>query len=502
MSKRPPELAVEGLTKVFPGTRALDDLSMSVEPGEVHAVLGENGAGKTTLLMILSGVYAPDSGRVLVRGEEVSFARAQDAQAAGIGTVFQEFSLVGRLTVAENVFASHLPTRWLGVLDRRRMAREARELLRTLGSELRPDRSVASLDVGERQLVEIAKALSLRASVLLLDEPTSALSAEEAATLFEVLRRLREQGIAIVFVSHRLAEVFEIADRITVLRDGRLVDTRRRDEITPDDAVRLMVGRELSVLYPGRTEETGPARLEVRGLRSGPVGPVDLVVHAGEIVGVAGLRGSGRSRLVRAIVGAERRDAGEILVDGSAVRIDRPWQAVGRGIAFVPAGRMEEALFPRMSLARNLVSTCLGLVTRLGIVRAAAERRLAERLVRRLGVRARDVEQLVQTLSGGNQQKAVLAKWLALEPRVLVVDEPTQGIDVGAKAEIHAILRELAEGGLAVLMISSELPELLGMCDRVLVMANGRVRGALRAEEATEEQVLALAAGTAGEEAA
>jgi ABC-type sugar transport system ATPase subunit len=501
VSEQPPELAVEGLTKAFPGTRALDDLSMTVEPGEVHAVIGENGAGKTTLLMILSGVYAPDSGRMLVRGEEVTFARPQDAQAARIGTVFQELSLVSRLTVAENIFASHLRTRAGGLLDRRRMRREAQELLHMLGSELRPDRTVASLDVGERQLVEIAKALSLHASVLLLDEPTSALSAQEAATLFAILDSLREQGIAIVFVSHRLAEVFDVADRITVLRDGRLVGTYLREEITPDDAVRLMVGRELAVLYPERAKETGDARLTVRGLRSGPVGPVDLVVHAGEIVGIAGLRGAGRSTLVRALVGAAPRDAGEILVDRRKARIDRPWQSVEQGIAFVPADRKEEALFPRMSLARNVVSASLGLVTRLGIVRGAEERRLAEGLTRRLGVRARGVDQLVETLSGGNQQKAALAKWLALEPRVLVVDEPTQGIDVGAKAEIHAFLRELAERGAAVLMVSSELPELLGMCDRILVLVNGRVRAVLPAEGTSEEQVLALAAGTAEEAA-
>jgi ABC-type sugar transport system ATPase subunit len=501
MSERPPELAVESLTKAFPGTRAIDDLSLSVEGGEVHAVIGENGAGKTTLLMILSGVYTPDAGRMLMRGEEVAFARPQDAQAAGIGTVFQELSLIGRLTIAENVFASHLPTHGPGVLDRPRMRREAGELLRLLGSDLRPDRAVASLDVGERHLVEIAKALSLRARVLLLDEPTSALSAEEAATLFAVLRRLKEQGIAIVFVSHRLAEVFEIADRITVLRDGRLVGTYLREEITPDDAVRLMVGRALSVLYPERGDGAGEARLTVRGLRSGPVGPVDLVVRAGEIVGLAGLRGSGRSRLARAIVGAVPRDAGEILVDGRKVRIDGPWQAVEHGIAFVPADRMEEALFPRMSLARNLVSAGLGRVTRLGLVRAAEERRLAEELMRRLDVRARGVDQVVQTLSGGNQQKTVLAKWLALTPRVLIVDEPTQGIDVGAKAQIHAFLRELAQRGMAVLMVSSQLPALLGMCDRIVVMVNGGVRAALSAEATTEEQVLALAAGTATEAA-
>jgi ribose transport system ATP-binding protein len=491
----PAALAVEELTKSFPGTRALDDLSFDVRAGEVHAVVGENGAGKTTLLMLLSGVYEPDAGRILVRGEEVSFARPSDAIAAGIGTVFQELSLVDGMTVAENVFANRAPAR-LGVIDRRRMERDTRALLGLLGSNLRPDRRVGSLGLGDRQVVEIAKALSLEARVLLLDEPTSALSAQEASALFELIRRLTGQGIAVVFVSHRLAEVFEIGDRITVLRDGRKVASYLRGECDEATVVRSMVGRVLSDLYPPRAESPGPPVVELRGVRSGEVGPIDLELRSGEIVGFAGLRGSGRSRVGRVIAGVERLDAGELRLDGTQTRLSPP-RALRRGIVMIPADRKGEGLFRRMSLVRNLVAGSLGRVTSTGVVRRSAERALAERLRRELDIRARSVDQVVERLSGGNQQKAMVGRSIAARPRVLVVEEPTQGVDVGAKAEIHALLRSLASDGMAVMMISSDLPEVLGVSDRVAVMAGGRLRAMLDAAAASEEEVMAFAAGTA-----
>ena len=495
----PPALAVTGLSKSFTGTQALAGLSFDVGAGEVHAVVGENGAGKTTLLMLLSGVYGPDEGRISVRGERVSFSRPSDAIAAGIGTVFQELSLVDGMTVAENVFANRAPTRWLGVIDKRRMDREARALLGLLGSNLRPDRPVASLGVGDRQVVEIAKALSLDARALLLDEPTSALSAQETETLFGLIRRLTSQGMAVVFVSHRLAEVFEIGDRITVLRDGRKVATFARGEVDEDGVVRAMVGRVLSDLYPDRADSPGQPLIELHGVCSGEVGPIDLELRRGEILGVAGLRGSGRSRLGRVIAGAERLDGGQLWLDGKPVRLRSPSYAVRRGIALIPADRKGEGLFRRMSLKRNLVAGSLRLVSRRGLVRAGAERRLAEQLRRELDIRARSVDQTVERLSGGNQQKTVLARRIATRPRVLVVDEPTQGVDVGAKAEIHSLLRSLASDGMTVAVISSDLPEVLGLSDRVAVMAAGRLRAVLDASSASEEEVMRLAAGTAGQ---
>ena len=491
----PPTLAVEGLTKTYPGTRALADFSLELRPGEVHGLIGENGAGKTTLLMILSGVVALDSGRIAMSGNEVRFASPREAQAAGIGTVFQELSLVDGLTVAENVFANRAPAGPLGWLDRRRLYRETRSLLRLLGSDLSPNRRVGALTTGGRQIVEIAKALSLRAQVLLLDEPTSALSIEESRKLFAVIARLKAQGIAVLFVSHRLAEVFEIADRITIMRDGQLVGSYDRTELNPEQAVRLMVGRVLSTLYPPRAQVVGAPRLELRSVQSGPVGPVDLTIHAGEIVGLAGLRGSGRTRLVRALFGLERIDVGNVLIDGRPVQLRSPWHAVGRRIGMVPSDRKAEGVFPRMSLERNLLSAALGRITRMGMIQPGSSRRLGGELIRALGIRARGLDQVIVRLSGGNQQKAVLARWVATSSNVLIVDEPTQGIDVGAKAEIHRLLRQLASDGKAVLMVSSDLPELLGMCDRIAVMAGGRVQAVLEGRSATEEGVMTLAAG-------
>ena len=487
--------AVEGLTKSFPGTIAVDDLSFEVRAGHVHALIGENGAGKTTLLLMLSGVMAPDKGRILVAGEAVHFTSPRDAQLAGIGTVFQELSLVHELTVAENVFANRAPTGLLDVIDRRRMERQAGELLQILGSTVQPRDRVRDLGLGAQQEVEIAKALSLNATILLLDEPTSALSTAEVKTLFRVVARLKRQGMAIVFVSHRLGEVFEIADRITILRDGRLVGTYDRGAIDPDRAVRLMVGRPLSTLYPPRASEVGPLLLEVRGLQTGRVGPLDLDVRAGEIVGLAGLRGSGRSQVARALFGAARVQAGEIRLLGKPVRWRGPRRAVKAGIAFVPSDRKEDGIFPRMSVADNLVPVALGKVSRAGFVVAPELRRLASRLVQDFRIRTAGLDQAMSRLSGGNQQKALLAKCLAVQPRFLIVDEPTQGIDVGAKAEIHALLRELAGRGVGILMVSSDLPEVLGMCDRIVVMAGGRVRAVLAGKDATEEQVMEFAAG-------
>jgi ribose transport system ATP-binding protein len=490
-------VAVEAVSKAFPGTLALDRVSLAVQPGEVHAVVGENGAGKSTLLLVLAGVHPPDAGRILVAGREVTFAGPREAQQAGIGTVFQELSLVDGRSVTENVMVAGAPTR-AGLLDRRGMVAATRSVLAQLGCELRPDRPVGTLDPGDRQMVEIAKALALDARVLLLDEPTATLSRQETRTLLGVLARLRRRRIAVVFVSHRLAEVFEVADRITILRDGRLVGTFPRRAIDPDAAVRAMVGRVLDETYPPRPAPAAldpqvPPRLELRGLRCGPVGPVDLRVAAGEVVGLAGLKGAGRSRLLRAVFGAEAADAGAVLVDGRPVRLGTPWRSLRQHLAFVPADRRRDGVFPRRSLADNLVVSALPALCAGGILRPRRLSSLAARLVGDFGITARGTGQPIAELSGGNQQKAMLARALAAAPRTLLVDEPSQGIDVGARAAVHRLLRRCADGGMAILMISSDLPELLGVCDRVAVMARGTLRGVLDAREATEERVLALA---------
>jgi ABC-type sugar transport system ATPase subunit len=488
-------LSVGGLSKSFAGTRALRSVSLDVHPSEIHALIGENGAGKTTFLMIVSGVFPPDRGHVVVDGRKMRFTTPRDAQAAGIGTVFQELSLAPALTVAENIFAGRAPARW-GLIDRRQMHRRARDLLRMLGSDIPPDAPLSHLGRGALQAVEIAKALSLDARVFLMDEPTASLSRDETEAVFRVLRRLTERGIGVVFVSHRLGEVFEVADRITVLRDGRLVGTFKRDEITTEQAVRSMVGRELSALYPERTPPSEKVRLELLGVRSGPVGPVNLHIRGGEIVGLAGLRGAGRSRLARAVVGAAPLGGGVVRIDGEPIRSRSPAEALRYGVAYVPADRARDGLFPRMTLAENLTAVALRSVAPGGVLRGRMVTALAERLRSELGVRAAALDQPVRELSGGNQQKVMLAKWLASRPRVLIVDEPTQGIDVGAKAEVHRLLRDLATEGLAVLLISSDLPEILGMSDRIAVMAGGRLRGVLEGSTATEEEVLSLAAET------
>lgn len=487
-------LAVEELTKAYPGTLALEAVDIRLRAGEIHAVIGENGAGKTTLLLLLSGVVPPNGGRILMDYEEVHFANPRDAQDAGIGIVFQELSLANNLTVAENIYANRIPSNALGLINRRLMVAETEAILAQLGSDIRADEHLGALSVGDRQLVEIAKALSLDAKVLLMDEPTSALSHEEADVLFGVLHRLARDGIGIIFVSHRLAEVFQIADRITILRDGRLVGTHPKVDITPEFAAASMVGRTVSDLYPDRADEVGTARLEVRGLRTTRIGPVDLAVSAGEIFGLAGLRGAGRTRIVRAVCGVERAEAGEIHLDGRQAEITRPWHAARHGIGYVPANRKDEGIFAGMTVAENLSSAALERVSRGGIIRRHDVHDFARSLIDEFGIRAASVDQPMSELSGGNQQKCLLARWLVLRPRVLVVDEPTQGIDVGSKADIHRLLREIAAAGTAVLVVSSEMPEVLGLCDRIAVVAKGRIRGVLQGADATEEDIIALAA--------
>ncbi len=486
-----PILALEGVSKSFAGVKALKDVSFDVRPGEVHALMGENGAGKSTLIKVMAGVHAPDTGEIRVNGAVVRFASPREARAAGIATVYQELLLFPELSVAENIFLGHAPRTTMNALDWTKMRDEARRLLDELDShDLDVDARVGSLSVANRQRVEIAKALSQDARVLIMDEPTAALSDTDARRLMDVVRRLRDRGVAIVYVSHRMPEIFALATRVTVLRDGAYVGTHDIGAITEGELVSMMVGRPVDQLFPKVDTEIGAPILELRNVSyRDEVEDISLTLRAGEIVGIAGLIGSGRTELALTIFGITPATSGEILLDGRPVTITDPKQARDLGIAYVPEDRGLQGLIKPQTIRENLSLALLDRISTATIVDRAKETSLAKELIQRFGIRARGPEQRVRQLSGGNQQKVVLAKWVATEPRVLIMDEPTRGIDVGAKAEIHALMSRLAGQGLAVLMISSELPEVLGMSDRVLVMNNGRLVAEFDRDAATPDSV-------------
>ncbi|WP_047469360.1 sugar ABC transporter ATP-binding protein [Streptomyces sp. M10] len=485
-------LTMQGVSKSFLGVRVLHDVDLDLCEGEVHALVGENGAGKSTLMKILAGEHVPDAGRLTLDGTPRSFTHPAQAQAAGIGVIHQEFALLEHRTVAENVFLGREPGRF-GLVDRRTMERRTAELLGEIDETgITPRTPVHTLSVARRQTVEIVKALASDVRVLVMDEPTAPLAEHEVARLAALVRRLAARGLGILYISHRLREVFDLSQRITVLKDGRRVTTL--DTAATDSAavVRAMVGRDLDAYYPprARPEEIGESVLTVEGGANDRLAGIDLTVRAGEVVGVAGLQGSGRTSLVRALFGAAPFTAGTMTVAGRPLRPTRPREAIRAGVALVTEDRKGEGLALRQSVRDNAL-----LVTRAVPGRARpASARGAAALLERVRLRASADTQEVQYLSGGNQQKVVIAKWLAARPRVLLFDEPTRGVDVGAKAAIHTLVRELAAEGLAVLIVSSELPELLGMSDRVLVMADGRLAGELPAG-ATEEAVMRVATG-------
>ncbi|MEI7030280.1 sugar ABC transporter ATP-binding protein [Streptomyces pratensis] len=489
-------LRVEGLRKTFPGVVALDNVDFDLRRGEVHVLLGENGAGKSTLIKMLSGACRPDRGRILADGREVRIDGAQDAERLGIATIYQEFNLVPDLTVAENIFLGRQPRRF-GLVDHRRMREDAQKLLRRVGVHVRPDARVRDLGIARLQMVEIAKALSLNARVLIMDEPTAVLTSEEVDKLFAIVRHLREEGVGIVFITHHLDEIAALGDRVTVLRDGRSVD--QVPASTPEDElVRLMVGRSIEQQYPRERPAAGATLLSVRGLtRDGAFHDVSFDVRAGEVVGLAGLVGSGRTEVARAVFGADPYDAGAVDVRGERLaRHDVP-AAMRAGIGLVPEDRKGQGLVLDASVQENLGLVTLRSASRSGLVDLKGQRAAAARIAEQLDVRMSGLGQHVRTLSGGNQQKVVIGKWLLADTKVLILDEPTRGIDVGAKVEIYQLVNELTASGHAVLMISSDLPEVLGMSDRVLVMAQGRIAGELPAGEATQDAVMALAVSAA-----
>jgi rhamnose transport system ATP-binding protein len=482
--------------KSYGAVRALHDGNLSLRAGEVRALMGENGAGKSTLVKVLGGVVRRDAGEMLVDGTSVDFHSPHDARDAGIAVIYQEPTLFPDLSVAENVVMGYHPLGALKRIDRGAMHRQVQGLLDRLGVRLDPERPVRGLSIADQQIVEIAKALSFDARVLIMDEPTAALSGPEVERLFGVVRTLREHGSAVLFISHRLEEVFAVCDTVTVMRDGAVVHDAAIADITPDELVRRMVGRELTALFPKQDAKVGEPVLSVHRLtREGVFFDISFDVRAGEIVALAGLVGAGRSEVARAIFGIDRADAGHVEVAGNRLAPGRPLAAMRAGIGFVPEDRRQQGLVMDLSIARNTALTRMRSLSRGGLIRSSAENGLAREWAARLQLKFHRLEDSVGTLSGGNQQKVVLGKWLATDPKVLIVDEPTRGIDVGTKAEVHRLMSELAGQGVAVLMISSELPEVLGMADRVLVMHEGRLTGELSRAEADEESVIRLATG-------
>jgi ribose transport system ATP-binding protein len=494
-------LRMVGISKAFPGVQALQDVDFEVDAGEVVALVGENGAGKSTLMKILSGVYRKDAGHIFLQGQEVDIQSPHHAQQLGIAIIYQEFNLTPNQSAAANIFITREPRqrgvgRILNFVDRHRMEQEAQKLLDHFGARVSAKALIHGLSVAQQQMVEVAKALAVDARIIVMDEPTSALGEDEVETLFEIVGALKAQGIAVVFITHRLEEVFRIADRVVVLRDGKRVGSMLIGEATTDQVIQRMVGRELTALFQKEVAEIGEPLLQVRGLtRRGVVHDVSFTLRRGEILGFAGLVGAGRTETVRLIFGADHRDAGEILMDGRPVRIASPVDAVAAGIGFVPENRATQGLVLGLPVLENVVLPTLDEHAKVGWVDQDGLRRTAQEYVDRLNVRTPHLRQKAMFLSGGNQQKVVVAKWLAAQPKVLIMDEPTRGIDVGAKAEVHALMSHLAQAGMGIIMISSELPEILGMSDRILVMSEGRVAAILDRAEADQETIMSYASG-------
>jgi ABC-type sugar transport system ATPase subunit len=495
-------IGIDRVTKRFPGVVALQDVSFDVRAGELHAVVGENGAGKSTLMKILSGVIPDYEGKLFIRGEVARFTGTRDAEKAGVGIIHQELNLVEDLSAAANVFLGREKRTRLGLLDDRAMERAAGELLRDLECHVSPRQPVRDCRVGDQQLIEIAKALSLETDILIMDEPTSALSESEVARLFRVIGRLRRRGVTILYISHKMDEIFRLAERITVLRDGRHVRTLDRPATTPREVTHLMVGREIENVDLGGERAPGEVVLRVRGLslpwtghaRQWRLRDIGFSLRRGEILGIAGLMGAGRTELLECLFGSSPEPpSGSILLEGKEVRFDHPEEARRAGVALVPEDRKRLGLFPRMSVCENITLCMLHQAAVAGVLRFGRERRMAEDVVARLGVKTAGVGAAVTSLSGGNQQKTIIGRWLLTRPKVLLLDDPTRGVDVGAKAELYRLMARLCREGLGIIVTSSELPELLTLSDRILVLCEGRLTAEFSRAEATEQRIMEAA---------
>lgn len=493
-----PILSLSSISKSFPGVQALDSVNLEVYPGEIHALVGENGAGKSTLMRIISGASSKDSGSMKWRGYEVDIKTPIEAQNLGIAMIHQELALVPYIDIGKNIFLGREPQGKIpGLIDWSNLYQASSDILDSLGLNISPRTIIKDLSIAQQQMIEIAKSLSMDASLLVMDEPTSALTDREVETLFEQMSRLRSEGVSIIFISHRLEEVYRVADKVTVLRDGRWIGTHPADSLSENEIVKMMVGRELVASKTHESHSTDVSVLRLNDVHtSGIVRGVSLDLKEGEILGIAGLVGAGRTELLEAIFGVRHITQGQILLEGEQIELDSPSKAIHSGVGFVPEDRKAQGLFLNMGVRQNIVLAALDTLTRLGIVLRTRANALTSSLIKQLDIRPPNQQQRVRNLSGGNQQKVVIARWLALEPRVLLLDEPTRGIDVGAKSEIHALLDQMAKTGVAILMVSSELPEILSVCDRILVMREGRLMLETEPDSTTQDEIMRVAAGT------
>lgn len=489
-------IEMSGIHKAFNGNVVLKDVQFQLGDGEIHALMGENGAGKSTMMKILTGIYERDAGVIKVDGEEVHFKSPKEAEAKGIAVIHQELNILPDLSVAENLFLGNEQTAGFGILKNKEMNKEATRILKQLGLDIDVRTLAGNLSVGKQQIIEIAKAIETNAKVIIMDEPTAALTDREIQTLFKTIHKLKAEGVSFVYISHRMEEIFSICDRITILRDGEYVGVRVIKETTFDEIVQMMVGRELGERFPGRNATIGDVKLELKGLtRPGLCEDINFSVRKGEIVALAGLMGAGRTEVAQAIFGHRKMSKGQIFIDGNEVKIKNPRQAKKLGIGFVTEDRKTQGLIVDFSIKENISMANFDKVSTSGMISRSKEKSFVSNFVKRLGVKTPTAELSAKSLSGGNQQKVVIAKWLGINPEILILDEPTRGVDIGAKKEIYQIMNELAEQGVAILMISSELPEVIGMSDRVLVMHEGKITGEVTGEEMTQEKIMHYATG-------
>jgi len=491
-------LELKNITMIFPGVKALNNVNFSCTRGEVHALVGENGAGKSTLIKILAGVYQATEGVIVFNGEGVEFKSTYESQLKGISTIFQEFSLIPTFTVAENIFLNREHTYKLGFLNRNEARSRAEELLDEIGFDLDPDAMVSELSVVQQQVVEVVKSLSVTAQVLIMDEPSASLTDVELKKLFEIINTLKQKGVTVIYISHRLEEIFEIADRVTVLKDGEVMGTKRVSEISKDELIRMMVGRRISDIFPAFGEGAKAPLLEVKGLHMGEkLFDINFTLHAGEVLGVSGIVGAGRSLLAKCIFGVVARDSGDLIIEGEKRQVRSIEEAIEHGIGYIPEDRKAAGIIYFRTVKENITLANLDVYKKGAFIDRNREIDDTKKFIKALDIKVSGINQLIEEMSGGNQQKTLISRWLLKEPKIVIFDEPTRGIDVGAKYEIYRIIRMLAEEGKAVLMISSELPEIIGLSDRIMVMRRGRIEGILdqHYKRVTEEEVMSIAVG-------